>query len=353
MAVYNFSTLPPPPSQVPPSVLDALVVPSRAQSSDYPKNDYRYEHEMLGISQTHLHMTILKMATLGLRAIYDMNWITKPSAEVILGSWNDLRALGCLDDQGELTHLGHHVAQLPLEPEHAVAVYEAIHLQCVDDVVRIVCLSAGKSIFLNPKGKMAAKAAKMLHGRWSPLQGHQFGLLNVWRAYSHEARATSRTLTGHQFTQHMVEWCAAGYSSYQELRRAAQFIENVMSTLRGQGHILSNVGNNDQTIRRALLRGLFPQVAVKAPATSGDRYHAYVTVLEPQNGPISTHSKLLDLSFDLIVFDKSLCAIAPFFKSSSRFPQVTSDLIDREMPRTDGSTPIQINARFVEHHWPH
>lgn len=56
---------------------------------------------------------------------------------------------------------------------------------------------------------MAAKTAKMLYGRWGPLQADQFGLLNFWRAYSHEARSTSRTMNGNQFHQHMAGWYVA------------------------------------------------------------------------------------------------------------------------------------------------
>jgi len=181
----------------------------------------------------------------------------------------ELNYLACLDDDGNLTHLGKLASEFPLDPTLAVMLISSPEFYCSNEVLSLTALLSVPQIFVRPAA--ARKRADEMKALFAHPDGDHLTMLNVYHAFkSPEATANPK------------QWCHDHFLSL----RALQSADNVRLQLRRimETHEIDLVSvpfedkNYYSNIRRALVAGFFMQVAKKEGNSK-----TYVTVKDNQN----------------------------------------------------------------------
>jgi HrpA-like RNA helicase len=77
---------------------------------------------------------------MGYRDINEVEFMDKPSNLSINSSLYELWTLGSLDDNQNLTNLGHIMSELPIDPRFARVILEGINLGCLNEVLIIISM---------------------------------------------------------------------------------------------------------------------------------------------------------------------------------------------------------------------
>ncbi|KAK7115641.1 3'-5' RNA helicase YTHDC2-like [Littorina saxatilis] len=78
-----------------------------------------------------------------------------------------LKQMDALDEWEELTELGHHLTDLPVEPRLGKMVLHAVVLKCLDPILTIVCALAYKDPFILPAQPSQRRAANMARRKFA------------------------------------------------------------------------------------------------------------------------------------------------------------------------------------------
>ncbi|KAF7326698.1 Pre-mRNA-splicing factor ATP-dependent RNA helicase-like protein cdc28 [Mycena venus] len=135
------------------------------------------------IQRTNMALTALSLKCLGIDDIIGFDFMDPPPAETVTRALELLYALGALNHRGELTELGHRMAEFPVNPELSKAIISSEKYSCTEEVLTIVSmLSESGSLFYRPKDKKvhAEQARKSFYHP----AGDHFTLLNLWNRWS-------------------------------------------------------------------------------------------------------------------------------------------------------------------------
>lgn len=121
----------------------------------------RLEFPRAEILRTRLDQTVLRLAEAGFD-MESLEFFHQPAKEEIHEAKRSLRALGCLDASGQVTHIGHRVAKLPVSVQFGRMIVEAERLGVVDDVITIAAILEQGEITARPREKYEEPAWKAL-----------------------------------------------------------------------------------------------------------------------------------------------------------------------------------------------
>ena len=99
-------------------------------------------------------LTLLK---LGIEDLVHFDFMDPPAPETMMRALEQLNYLGALDDDGNMTQLGHKMSELPLEPQLAKMLLISPEFSCSNEMLSIVAMISVNNVFMRPKE--AAKAA--------------------------------------------------------------------------------------------------------------------------------------------------------------------------------------------------
>lgn len=172
-----------------------------------------------------------------------------------------LKTIDALDTWEDLTDLGHHLLDFPIEPRYGKMLIYASVLKCLDPVLTIVCCLSYRDVFVLP---MAAGKKKEVHGERvkfaaGSMSDHMV-LLRVFQSWQ-EARKQGR---GRQFCQqHFInaatmEMILGTRAQVLAQLRASGFIKS-----KGHGDIKYVNANSDNwaVVKAAIAGGLYPNIA--------------------------------------------------------------------------------------------
>ncbi len=144
----------------------------------HPSAD-REEFPKAEILRTRLDQTVLRLAEAGFD-MEELEFFHQPDKKEIHDAKRALKALGCMDEKGEVTPIGHQVSRLPLSVQFARMVVEADRFGVVDDVLTIAAILE--------QGEITARAKSQYEvPEWRKLIGGEqssdlMAQLAVWRA---------------------------------------------------------------------------------------------------------------------------------------------------------------------------
>ena len=98
-------------------------------------------------------LTLLK---LGIEDLVHFDFMDPPAPETMMRALEQLNYLGALDDDGNMTQLGHKMSELPLEPQLAKMLLISPEFSCSNEMLSIVAMISVNNVFMRPKE--AAKA---------------------------------------------------------------------------------------------------------------------------------------------------------------------------------------------------
>ncbi|MCJ1413459.1 DEAH-box ATP-dependent RNA helicase prp43, partial [Ptychographa xylographoides] len=221
------------------------------------------------VLRSNLASTVLELKKLGIDDLVHFDLMDPPAPETLMRALEELNYLACLDDDGNLTHLGSLASNFPLDPALAVMLISSPEFYCSNEILSLTALLSVPQIFVRPAS--ARKRADEMKALFAHPDGDHLTMLNVYHAFKGpEAQANPK------------QWCHDRFLSL----RALQSADNVRLQLRrimetNELELMSTPFEDKkyyENIRRALVSGFFMQVA-KREGTG----KTYVTVKDDQN----------------------------------------------------------------------
>jgi pre-mRNA-splicing factor ATP-dependent RNA helicase DHX15/PRP43 len=160
-----------------------------------------------------------------------------------------LNYLGALDDDGNITSIGHQMSELPLDPQLAKMLLVSPDYDCANEMLTIVAMLSVPNVFMRPKE--AAKAADEAKAQFAHADGDHLSLLNAYQAYKQNGEGK--------------EWCYDNFINLRSMQSAESVREQLARILKKMGVTLVS-GDLDAydyylNLRKCLTAGLFMQVA--------------------------------------------------------------------------------------------
>ncbi|XP_043488176.1 ATP-dependent RNA helicase DHX33 [Polistes fuscatus] len=180
----------------------------------------------------------------------------------------------------QLTTLGRTMSLFPLDPRFTKVILASVEHQCLEEALTVIALLSVQSIFADPPAKrQQAHAAK---SRFASPEGDHVTLLNVFRSYIS--------------TSQKKVWCHENFLHHRNLEYASEVRKQLASLAERANLEKVSCGNNTQQLRKALLEGLYDNLA------EIQRTNLYVTVNSKQPVAIHPSSTLHGTTQPLLLF---------------------------------------------------
>jgi HrpA-like RNA helicase len=187
----------------------------------YPEKTQRPQYDIPEILKTDLAGTVLKMKRLGIEDILNFKFIDQPKPANLRKAIHNLKILGALDDNENITGIGRIMANLPLDPHISRMVIEANKFGCVEDICTIAAFMSSKSVFLRPQTELSKSEAAhryfKLDNRGKPLSDQE-SFLKVWKEYLRNIQN--------------LNWCQDNYLNLKVLQEVTLIKNDLTTTLR-------------------------------------------------------------------------------------------------------------------------
>ena len=160
------------------------------------------------VLRTNLSAVILQMKAFGLGNVQDFPFVDPPDYRAVRDGYATLHELGAIDEQNELTRIGHQLARLPVDPKLGRMVLAAIEEDCVEEVLVIASALAVQDPRERPMDKAAE--ADAAHAPFRDEQSDFVSYLKLWHAF-HDRQ---KHLSGSK----LRKWCQASFVSWVRMR---------------------------------------------------------------------------------------------------------------------------------------
>jgi pre-mRNA-splicing factor ATP-dependent RNA helicase DHX15/PRP43 len=216
-------------------------------------------HTVPEIERTELSEVILSMLAAGIRNIVEFPWMDPPPRRGLLGGVESLYHLGAITIGGEMTEIGRKMSLLPVSPALAKALVSSERYRCTEDMCGLVAiLSAAGDVWIRPR-KEAAKADEA-HGRFRADTGDHMMLMNLLDEFVCEPKKARK------------DWCRKNYVEYGLLDAADRNRQALRRLIESMGIKIVKLEcprmEREEVMLRALLGGLFTQIAMLNPNTN-------------------------------------------------------------------------------------
>ncbi len=131
------------------------------------------------IMRSSLAGVILRMKSLGLGLVEDFPFIEPPPRRAIADGYQLLAELGAVDEQNELTPMGHELARLPLDPRVGRMILEARSRQALTEVLIVASAMSVQDVRDRPLE--AQQAADEAHKKFDDDRSEFLGDLKLWK----------------------------------------------------------------------------------------------------------------------------------------------------------------------------
>ncbi|WEJ97140.1 DEAH-box ATP-dependent RNA helicase prp43 [Yamadazyma tenuis] len=240
------------------------------------------------ILRSNLSSTVLELKKLGVDDLVHFDFMDPPAPETMMRALEELNYLACLSDEGHLTEIGRMASHFPLDPMLAILLINSQKFNCSNEILTIVALLSVPNVFVRPiQNKKLADEIKM---SFSHKDGDHLTLLNVYEEFVHNDMD--------------AKWCRENFLNYRSLVSAGNVRNQLKSLSEKNGIKLVSTDYNDrkywENIRKALVSGLFMQVAKKK---SGSNKNNYLTIKDNQDVMIHP-SSVLTLDNEWVLYNE-------------------------------------------------
>lgn len=214
----------------------------------YTENQYRDEllvSSVPEIQRSNLANVILLLKSLNIKDLTTFKFMDPPPQDNMANSMHQLWMLGALDNQGELTKLGRDMANFPLEPTMSRMVLASIEEDCSEEVLIIVSLLSGPSIFYRPEGR--EEDADREREKFYIHESDHLTILNVFREW--------------QRNRESPNWCKRHFINYKNMVKVKDVFEQLKHIMRTQKYPIKSCKDEDAIIR-SICKSYFHQAAV-------------------------------------------------------------------------------------------
>jgi pre-mRNA-splicing factor ATP-dependent RNA helicase DHX15/PRP43 len=201
------------------------------------------------VLRSRFETVVLTLCKLNIPDIVHFDFMDPPAPETVMRAFEALHYYGALDDEGDMTALGHRMAELPLDPNLAKLLLMSPDFNCSNEMLTIVALLSSPNIFMRPRE--AAKAADEAKAQFIHTDGDHATLLNAFYAYQENGESK--------------DWCYDNFLNFRSLTSAGHVRKQLERQLRRmEVPLISGDFSKDDyylNVRRCVAASNFMQVA--------------------------------------------------------------------------------------------
>ncbi len=206
------------------------------------------------IFRVSLATVILRMSALGLGEVEEFPFIEPPGSRAIADGYQLLQELNAIDDQRQLTPLGHELAKLPLDPKVARLLLAGRQFQCLDEILIIASALA----LQDPRDRPSERreAADAAHQRFNDERSDFLAYLKLW-AWFQDAIKHKKT------NKLWANECREKFLSPLRLREWHELHQQLHAQVSEMGIRFNEQPASYEQIHKALLTGLLGNIGCK------------------------------------------------------------------------------------------
>jgi len=176
----------------------------------YSESDYdaRAQFTDPEILRTNLASVILQMKAFRLGSVEDFPFLDPPDYRMIKDGYQTLHELGAINEDNELTEIGHALARLPIDPRIARMILAARDEQVMEEVLIIASALSVQDPRERPMDQQ--EAADIAHQQFRDPKSDFLSYLKLWNWYHHQA--------AHLSQNKLRKLCQESFLSYVRLR---------------------------------------------------------------------------------------------------------------------------------------
>ncbi|NXG29564.1 YTDC2 helicase, partial [Dromaius novaehollandiae] len=239
-----------------------------------------------------------------------------PPALIVRNAVQMLKTIDAMDTWEDLTELGYHLADLPVEPHLGKMVLCAVVLKCLDPILTIACTLAYRDPFVLPTQASQKRAAMLCRKRFTAgTFSDHMALLRAFQAWQ-KARSDGweRAFCEKNFlSQATMEIIIGMRTQLLGQLRASGFVR-----ARGGGDIrdVNTNSENWAVVKGALVAGMYPNLVhvdresliLTGPKEKKVRFHPTSVLSQPQYKkipPANGHAAAIQaLPTDWLIYDE-------------------------------------------------
>lgn len=214
----------------------------------YSENQFRDEllvSSVPEIQRSNLANVILLLKSLNIKDLMTFKFMDPPPEENMSNSMYQLWMLGALDNQGNLTKLGRDMANFPLDPTMSKMVIESIDDGCSLEVLIIVSMLSGPSVFYRPDGR--EEESDRERERFYIHDSDHLTLLNVYKQWQRNNESSN--------------WCSLRFINYKLMVKVRDVVDQLKHIMNTHKYRLSS-SNDENVIKRCICKSYFHQAAM-------------------------------------------------------------------------------------------
>ncbi|KAJ1655473.1 Pre-mRNA-splicing factor ATP-dependent RNA helicase PRP16 [Dispira simplex] len=214
----------------------------------YTEQAYRLEmfpSAIPEIQRTNLANVVLLLKSLGVKNLLDFDFLDAPTDSNVHNAMYQLWILGALDNQGDLTPLGHRMVSYPLDPSLCKMLLTAESLSCTAEVVTIVSMLSVPSVFYRPKEQIEQSDAA--REKFLVAESDHLTLLhvyNLWKANGYRDA-----------------WCRKHFIHAKALRKANEVRTQLLDIMKTQRMPYQSCGTDWDVVRKCICSAYFHQAS--------------------------------------------------------------------------------------------
>ncbi len=212
------------------------------------------------ILRSSLAAVILRMKALRLGAIEDFAFIEAPQRRAMTDGYQLLAELGAVDDDNELTPVGHTLAKLPLDPRVGRMILEAKSRGALDEVLVIASALSVQDVRDRPMDKQAQ--ADQAHTKFDDEKSEFVGYLKLWKwlGDSRGGHDAVHKLTNRQHENLLRE----NFISMRRVREWRDIHSQLMGTIGEQHWEINKKPASYEQLHQSMLCGLLGNLGQKS-----------------------------------------------------------------------------------------
>lgn len=199
------------------------------------------------IIRSNLSSVVITLKKLGVEDLVHFDFMEPPSPESMMRALEMLHFLGALDDEGDLTEIGNHMADFPVDPHLSRTIVAAAQRGCCSEVITIIAMLTVPPVFHRPRH--AQKAADRAHKRFAAGSGDHLSLLGCFSQYSSSSWKS--------------EFCKENFLQERNMKQAENVRRQLAGIVRNRGlqEAPAQDGQIVASVRKSFIEGFFMQCA--------------------------------------------------------------------------------------------
>lgn len=198
--------------------------------------------------RSNLTYPVLQIKALGIANLLKFNFPSPPPLENLKSALEILYALDSIDIEGELTKpLGYNMAEFALDPLYSKVLLSSGEFGCSEEILTIIAMLQVETVFTKPATGNSVIKARIQKRLFEVEEGDLITYLNVYNGFIQSEMSQG--------------FCHKNFLSYKSLKRVVEIRSRLEKMIRSYGIPIESCIRSTETIRKCLVKGLFPNAA--------------------------------------------------------------------------------------------